>query len=685
MEKSNKIKYNTLTLAIAKTKMKPLFQHKSLYLSLREQLVKYLDKEKIPFLKSGEKNGVSLHNISVRNSPNAHFIIDGSANLLESNKVGAKLLKRITSEEGIKNFNQLLSPESLDDFSHFLSELFKSNNDHSCVVKITLTDNTDVYLLLQGVICKDPTKAIVTAIDITDIKRKEIQYLENEKRFRLFYEHAPLSYQSLDSKGCIIDVNPSWLNTLGYKREEVIGRPFSDIMTPKSASLVPERFSTFIKNGEIHDLIFEMIRKDGTIITVSYNGNAGYDEKGNFRQTYCIFHDVTEQNKEEAALREREFFFKESQRAGNVGSYKFVINDNQWTSSTVLDHIFGVDPHYPKTFEGWLQLIHPDDREKMNKYFQEQILLKGLTFDKEYRIVRPSDGQLRWVHGVGQLVYNDQSQLSEMYGIIQDITERKETDYKILELNEQLKALNATKDKFFSLIAHDLKNPFISIIGFSNILSEQIANKNLDGIEEYSGIIHDSAERALLLLTNLFQWARSQTGRLTFLPEEFELVAVCDEAIKLNNDGASQKAITVTREITGDTTVWADKNMISTILRNLLSNAIKFTKAGGKVEVMITKDKKEVLVTVRDNGVGIRENDLYKLWRIDENLSTKGTNKEMGTGLGLIICKEFVAKHGGKIWAESKLNQGSSFYFTIPCKKYSNHNTTKVVGEKKSC
>lgn len=229
-----------------------------------------------------------------------------------------------------------------------------------------------------------------------------------------------------------------------------------------------------------------------------------------------------------------------------------------------------------------------------------------------------------------------------------------------------LRELNATKDKFFTIIAHDLKNPFSAIVGFSNILSEQINKKNYEGIEEYAEIIKNSAERAMSLLSNLLQWSRSQTGRMEYTPESFDILALINEISELSNDSARQKSITIRCELPQTATVFADKAMISTIIRNLVSNAIKFTNTGGLIIISVLQKPDEMVVSVCDDGVGIRKDDINKLFRIDENYITKGTQKETGTGLGLILCKEFILKHGGKIWVDSEPDKGSTFYFTIP-------------------
>ncbi|MFO7672110.1 MAG: hybrid sensor histidine kinase/response regulator [Lutibacter sp.] len=249
------------------------------------------------------------------------------------------------------------------------------------------------------------------------------------------------------------------------------------------------------------------------------------------------------------------------------------------------------------------------------------------------------------------------------------IKEKNNLEYTfdlLKETNKELNQINAEKDKFFSIIAHDLKSPFNAIIGFSDILIDQVHKNNLEKISEYATIIQQSSQRAMGLLMNLMEWSQSQTGRMNFSPENFDLVRLIDEAVLLLNDSAAQKFITIDKKLPLSLIVYADKAMISTVLRNLISNAIKFTKSGGNIVISSSENQNELTISVKDSGVGISKDRIEKLFRLDESYSTTGTNNEKGTGLGLILCKEFVEKHNSKIWAESEEGIGSTFYFTIP-------------------
>lgn len=239
---------------------------------------------------------------------------------------------------------------------------------------------------------------------------------------------------------------------------------------------------------------------------------------------------------------------------------------------------------------------------------------------------------------------------------------------KVAERTQQLQELNATKDKFFSIIAHDLKNPFNTLMGFSELLLDHIDMYNLEQIKEYVGIIFDTSRTSYNLLENLLNWSRSQTGRLKMDPKEIDVAKMVSTNIKLLENPANNKNITLQSNIQEGTTAFADSNMIDTVFRNLISNSIKFTEAEGIIKIDTKKDADMLQICIADTGIGIKEESIGKLFSIDQNISTKGTANETGTGLGLILCKEFIERNGGKIWVESEEKVGSQFYFTLPLK-----------------
>ncbi len=250
-----------------------------------------------------------------------------------------------------------------------------------------------------------------------------------------------------------------------------------------------------------------------------------------------------------------------------------------------------------------------------------------------------------------------------------ELTERIKAEDALKESELQLKDLNATKDKFFSIVAHDLKNPFTSLIGTSELLYDNISNMNNQDIHKLALILNDSAKSGYAILQNLLDWSRSQTGMLKYNPENLSLDKLIEENISNLHLFASNKEIFFNYFPNSNSSIFSDKGMINTILRNLLSNAIKFSHRGSNIDIKTTFNNDEVIVSIKDKGVGIRGEDIEKLFKLDTKHSGIGTEKEQGTGLGLKLSKELVEKEGGRIWVESTVNQGSTFYFSIPLNK----------------
>ena len=247
-----------------------------------------------------------------------------------------------------------------------------------------------------------------------------------------------------------------------------------------------------------------------------------------------------------------------------------------------------------------------------------------------------------------------------------DITDRKKSELELEEAAKRMNALNTQKDLLFSIIGHDLRSPFSAIIGYCELLMMEVRSKNYESVEEFSGIVLDSSKKAMELLANLMEWAESQTGRLIYNPTRIALRDAVNEVTDMFNQIARQKDITIRKEIPNEMEILADKDMIATVIRNLVSNAVKFTKTGGEINIYTEEASNSITLCVKDSGVGMAIHDLEKLFRVDVTFTTLGTKNEKGTGLGLILCKEFVEKHEGKIWAETEKDLGSTFYVSLP-------------------
>ncbi len=240
------------------------------------------------------------------------------------------------------------------------------------------------------------------------------------------------------------------------------------------------------------------------------------------------------------------------------------------------------------------------------------------------------------------------------------------TNQKLEESEKELQNLNASKDRFFSIIAHDIKNPLAGILGFGEHLVRNYKTLDPEEIKEIAVTINDASHNLYSLLENLLSWSRLQTGRLKYSPTSFNLKEICSKSIELQKINAGNKGISLKSNLEDMLEVHADINMFMLVIRNLLSNAVKFTNKGGTIVITSGREGGMAIICIRDNGVGISEENILKLFHIDGGFSTRGTSNEEGTGLGLLLCKECVEKNGGTISVSSKPGEGSTFCFTVP-------------------
>ena len=329
---------------------------------------------------------------------------------------------------------------------------------------------------------------------------------------------------------------------------------------------------------------------------------------------------------------------------------------------------------YPKEImtdlNKWLTFIHPEDVHIIkNATVKVQSNQRSVT---EYRF-KSKTGELKWLSDYTYPVWDEkQMRVTKIIGAVKDITETKfaeealkKSEQKLINYSKELKELNTSKDKLFSIISHDLRGPFNGILGNLELLNESISSFTK---EESKNMIQNSlkcAKDTYLLLENLLEWSRLQIGSIKLEQTGAKLLNIAESAVQLFSESISNKKISVRIDIEKNLQVSADEFMIFSVFRNLISNAIKFSTSGGKIIISSKSETDFVITCVEDNGIGISNGDINKLFHIGKHYSSPGTDNEKGTGLGLILCNEFIEKNGGRIWVESEIGKGSRFIFTL--------------------
>lgn len=494
--------------------------------------------------------------------------------------------------------------------------------------------------------------------DITKRKQIEDALIESENRYRSLFDNSTIGLYRTSPSGRIVMANPTIVRLLGYNSFEELSQRNLEVEGYESPNSRKHFHQLLLENGEIRGYESVWVKKDGSKVYVRESAKAICSPNGKILFYEGTIEDITERKEAEE---------------------KLINAANQWqiTFDTVQDGVCLLDkdqriircnqvmsnffPNYQENMIGkrcW-EVVH----NATNPMIECPINKMRKSLKRESVELKLND---RWFDITVDPIFDAENGYNGAVHIVRNITARKKAEESLLQLNNQLKSLNATKDKLFSIVAHDLKSPFNSILGFSELLINNLHNYSDDKIDGFLSQINASAKSTLSLIDNLLIWANTQMGHIEYKPEHLDLLTIVHEITEQLRSTAKIKNITISFFQAQDYTVFADKNMLEIILRNLLSNAIKFTKQNGKIAIYAISINHMLEITVSDDGIGIDEKILSKLFADNETITTNGTANEKGSGLGLMLCKEFVEKLGGKIWVESEVGVGSEFKFTLP-------------------
>ena len=313
-----------------------------------------------------------------------------------------------------------------------------------------------------------------------------------------------------------------------------------------------------------------------------------------------------------------------------------------------------------------LAIVCEEDFQKVKKAYADFANDSQKNFIKlSYKIVRKNK-KIIWIKESIAVERDKEGKAENYFGLVTDITDLKEEENTVNRLLENYKQLNSSKDRFISMLSHDLRAPFTSILGFSEILINE-PNLSYDERLEYLNYINDSSQNQLQLVNYLLDWSRLQTGRIRIEPQRLHAQTIVFNCISSLTGNAIRKNLEIKVYIKDSLYVQADERLLTQVITNIISNAIKFSTDGKTVEVSaVTFNEKLVEFTIKDEGIGISDSNKNKLFKIEKMFSTEGTKGEKGTGLGLSLVKEIIEKHNGNIWFYSELGKGSEFHFTIP-------------------
>jgi PAS domain S-box-containing protein len=561
--------------------------------------------------------------------------------------------------------------------------------------------NTVHGLLSASLIDLDGTPHILTVVRDITVRKQAEEALAKEQ----FLINALMNsltdhvyFKDLDSK--FIRNNRSHALSFGFDNpEQLIGKSDFDFFSEMAAQQAFNDEQTIIKSGQPIIKEEKLTRKDQSDAWFSVIKMPLRDNKGNIIGTFGISRDVTARKRTElenqvlyeitqgltttsnldelmrlvrlslgkVVYAENFFIALYNQETGLFSFPYFVDKIDTAPLPTAMKkscsaYVFRTVKPLLLTQQNFDYLVEQNEVELVGSNSPSWI---GIPLQTPSKVI----GVLVLQHYEKENVYseNDVAFLSSIGSQIAISIERKMSEEEIRMKNELLQALNAEKDKFFSIIAHDLRGPLSAFVAATQIITEEIQTMNLDEIKEITESMKISAKNIYSLLENLLDWSRLKRGGMDFIPVRFDLETRINACVGVLIESARKKEIEILVQIPSELKVLADTNMFDTIVRNLVSNAIKFSTSGGRVNVTAGYNTDHFIeVKINDSGIGMAPDLINKLFQISEKTSRPGTAGELSTGLGLLLCKEFIEKHGGKIWAESIKGKGSTFFFSLP-------------------
>lgn len=599
-------------------------------------------------------------------APVGYVIIGDDMRLIDCNQTFRNMLsgskKRKECQQRM-DFREFIAAEYQDKFYFFCAQLSKTKGKEDIVIKLVLPDDEHIYVDLLGryVSPEGENRFFLSLNDITEKKLAQEKLRESEERFRNLFENEHTVMMLIDPEtGRITEANPAAQRFYGYSYEQMNGMSITQINNITPAQLNHEMESA--RSAQKTMFNFRHQTANGKVLDVEvYSGTVQFGGKN---LLYSIVHDITDRRIAEKTLLKTKELLLQTSRTARVGGWEIDIDSQTAVWSEVTREIVEVAPDYEPDLAGSINFYKEGESRDTIQRVVNELTTSGKPFDEELQIIT-ANGTLKWVRAIGQAQF-DNGRCVRGYGTFQDIDLKKKQEDILRKSELELKELNATKDKLFSIIAHDLKSPFNSILGLSELLKEDAQDCEPKNILQYSTMINSSATQAYNLLENLLAWARVQLGKLVVSKESFNLKEEVESVFYLFTSKANAKNIQLINKVSNSFTLNADINIIKTVLRNLISNAIKFTPNNGIIYLDAKEENGQSVVSVIDNGVGIPAENLELIFEPDEYYTTPGTQNEKGTGLGLILCKYFIEKHEGAMQVKSKKDAGSTFSFRIP-------------------
>jgi hypothetical protein len=591
-------------------------------------------------------------------APVGYFTLSNEGKIIDLNLCGSQMLCKERKSLLNAPFDSFVAHHTKPLFLSFLKKIFISQTKEICEIILSIDDQSCIDVSLSGIVALNHKQCLIVAQDISERKRAERILLENEEKFRSIIQYSSDPIFSFNRDESYRFVNRAFATTLGKRPEEIMGRTPHSIFPFEEAeqrlSLVRRVFQTG-KKGEIEVLVITSSGEEQYYLTTV---DPVKNDQEEVLYVNCVSKEITQLKNTEKALKKSE---------ARINALLAAMPDMLFIQDKEGVYI---DYHGPLSAELYVQPeyfigknmrdILPADILNKFQRASEKAFKTGEVQLRKYSLLLP-DGR-NYFESKVVAFDND-----KILNIVRNVTPYKIAEQLIKSKNGDLQRINAEKDKFFSIIAHDLRSPFSGFLGLTESMAKKLPGMSLSEIQDITSILQNSAAHLFRLLGNLLEWSSMQRGITPFDPKLFAIRQKISEILILSVDAANRKNISIICDIPDQLHVIADEKMFESIVRNLLSNAVKFTPFGGRIVVSACrKSKGMVVISVTDTGIGMNPQLIGDLFRLDIPSNRKGTEGEYSTGLGLIISRDFIHKHGGKLWIESEEGKGSTFRFALP-------------------
>jgi len=637
-------------------------EHEAIIVLCNNITERFEEDEKI---KSSEKK---LKNI-IANTGQLICSVDQSGKILYANTTFLNVLDYNEEEITGKNITDLLAPSFLENNSLDLNELSKEKPKSISLPFLTKEKKQVTTLAAINSFFDAETKENGYNLFLTDASTEK----STEKELPLYQSLFEASQDGIavESEGKIVKANDSFAEIFGYDNgNELTNRDLIDLVSNDDVLKVVEFFRLLEQKKNVPDR-FEFLGKKRDSSFIFTEISVSTFESDNKVFVVMVTRDVTERKRAQKIIQESEEKYRNVTENIDDFLYTFERVGNFMRPLFYTSAVKKVTGYSQAEFledsRLFLKIIHPDDFPMLKKRISDLIRSRfQLSSEVEVRIINKQGGAV-WIRNKTRIVRDEAGKIHKIYGLVSDITLKKRAEEELKKSTENLLKLNETKDRFISIISHDLRTPFSSILGFTELLAND-ESLSKEERTQYVNFIKDSSNSMLSLVNSLLDWTRLQTGRVKFEPQKIQAETIIEKSINTLSGMSYQKGINVISTVGNDHFVFVDKDLIEQVFNNLLSNAIKFTSKDDKVEVSVKPygTPRFLEFSIKDTGRGIKQENISKLFSVDTKFTSEGTSGEKGSGLGLSLVKDIIEKHGGKVWVKSEYGKGSEFKFTLP-------------------